>query len=387
MLRTIVSFQRDSGQLVIVIPIVIALFLGGSLLWKYLSISQTQYASIKARMDIEKNSTSAASKIQKILAGSMSAATTACQSRFSPFRNFNATTSSMDLDLAEAISCGLISSADSTELDQFKIHLTRIGAPDISSLSSKIKLIIEARSKQKQRVKIAQTSLTRSYSMRVASLGNFNVILTDPAPLSALLEAGNGSLTIYGNTYYAGSTTPIPLSNIAPLPDSATEPTVILKKIFYLRPNQIRYETESGLLDIPQFKRIFQDGIETGVLSFANPLPFEDQTSDPGPWTQKMDYQYLYSASGYPLPRLPNDTAISNTIDNPPKKYEEDKASFTSTGNVIDGFKIQKTCKKRNNQNQNHNQHRSRNNMLPRRPCNLFGLNLSLPNIALKATY
>ncbi len=395
----------NSGQIVVVLPLLLAIVLGATLLWSYIGSYGRQNAiSIKSGIELNQVVNSVHQRVKKLLitpltSGVGGADCSSLNAAFKNFRDFSKTIAGGTLpplvkkwtlsatdtdDGSELINCLLttVETGPLGILDTIQITIRPASDPDFNSFTRAVSVGISAISRQKDKPfskdgqsgeQIRTLNLTTNYLLKVARLIDYALVFPHAASFSGarinVPGATKAYLQIAGSVYVASRSEPTSLDTLLPAAVFAASTGVVFDRVVDYRAKSLSSTSAftGGSVDLSALQPIFKGGINTGVLGLDSigVLPMED----PGPyagqyqaWNQKIDY---HNGIDRPLPDLSQQVSLpSGAPPTPPSArvsavgagatqvYVDSAANFNSAPNIsigspigsATGFKLDDTC-------------------------------------------
>ncbi|MGE4233346.1 MAG: hypothetical protein AB7F43_08460 [Bacteriovoracia bacterium] len=336
---------QNSGQLAVVLPVVLTLFIGGTLMWGYVNSVQSRYSNTKIGTDMSALMVNLVSRVKHLLV--LPAGPGSCP-------NFNALKDlappldpkipppapSIALNFGTppaARACSsltngfLLTNQEAAMLSFLSITVSRIGGASNSSLSTRVRVDISATPATNIQGSLRKTyHQSYNFLLRVAMFGYFNIVMMPNISVASPLfeiDPGGGSLNVNGFVYLADrNTRTLSPDYISATTLAGTGAPIQFEKPVLARAGQISYQAANEI-DQANIQRVFKGGLETSVLTHVGTfaLPFDQAASGPA-WTSTDDYTYVQNAvpgqiSGVNARVVDNDpaTAITaNTLNTSP---------------------------------------------------------------------
>lgn len=349
------------GQLAVVVPISLTLAVGGSLLWGYLQVMNSQVIAQRSAMDAETLVNKLLFRIERLLVtpSALAECTTGGLSIFHQFRalknippptktysalspvptTFDSDPSTESNVIPSCILSGATAgTGDRKSVAAATIAISQLGDYDKSTLTSQIQVTVAVETKPidgmgAQMKRRAQK--TRRYMLRLGSMAFYTLVLrpngaaSSAAPQIDVPTALNGGIDIAGYTLHT-TTTAMDIQSVA-RQDGKTN---------FLKPVDFRAQsllTGDTIFRSDYTNTVFRRGANFGVFNGVK-MPFEAPSNagdwnDVDAWNQSLDYSYVYESTCYggsapspgcaapnmpapPLPDVGNNDELGNPMAN-----------------------------------------------------------------------
>ncbi len=322
-LATMKTFRNEHGQLAIVVPLTLAMAVGGTMLWGYQRAAHTQYAASRSSMSLDTLGKRVAGRVKYMLetgqSTSLSASCTAFQSAFiQPVRAFPVslptglpvtTVSPYVFDSVAGTvvapdDCFLMKGEDKEfYLKDFKVQVIESRPPDILSLTTELILKVDMSASVPGSAMIRGKQYSKRLLLSVGRLSNYALILngtslSEGSP-AIKFSSGSGSASILGQALVtgglSGDPSPVSFDSIAnTIATGGQDPQIALQKPVLVRATQLAPPDSATLpRDMSGLKVVFRNGIRTGVFSKdrIEALPFSDTMLSSEVWDQVYSYR------------------------------------------------------------------------------------------------
>lgn len=216
-------------------------------------------------------------------------------SKLSPFRNFSSSAAPYSINLSGAtisLPC-LLTDDEAKNVSSIKLELIEVSNdPKILSKTMRISINLKLKDHNGKNPP-RQANLSHGLTLRVASLDQFNVVLTGSS--APLIQTLGPKLTFAEAIFHANpKSLPIDAIVSAPGPDK-----VALLDTFYSRSRALSSKSKS--FDTTKLRDTFVRGIETDVLN--SPVLDQFLPHNSKAWNHGIDYYFVSNKSGYPVPQ------------------------------------------------------------------------------------
>lgn len=324
--------KASSGQMIVVVPLTIALAVMGMLMWGYVENQRKQFNFSRAYVDGEKVAGSilrrAVKMLQKPLKGI--ADTDPCASvatRLITFwdystppnpytiqfdRSGSATTWTPSTGEQDWMKC-LVSSEELEQLksqngslNKLSITMVQTGTSDLATFSSTVSVTLDAttRSRPSQNDPIHQIRMQEITPLRVSSLSQYGVVLRDGGPKPQISPSPQSKVRFQGRVFLAGKAEKS-LDQLISLPPSG----VVFEKFVEFQTSKLT--TPSLPVALEEYRSVFSEGIRLGVFQSVAKLPIEDGINPDGSdnwqeaWNHDLHWKEFNPTPGrFAMPRV-----------------------------------------------------------------------------------
>lgn len=333
---------NNTGQLVIILPISIAITVGGLAIWALMDSVNRQRINTRREKDLRAFVERVANRTKRVLAENGPAACSVTtgmpagvpvNSSFIRYRNLSyspirAAPYNLDTVNYTYIPAALGGSPAGLEncliyptedagvqplhdyVASIQITVNPIGQPDHASLTRPVAITVRAETLVNGAAGLAKKVVdhTITHPLQVPSLGKYSLVLRDQGGTSApqLNIGASANLYVMGPAFHAGkSATTLTLANLMSLTGVTVPSNIRFYDVFDVRADSI---TMSASTNTSNLQTVFRDGIVTRRMSAATSTPFlpiEDDGPNGKAWDQPMDYRFMEADNiAIPLPDL-----------------------------------------------------------------------------------
>ncbi len=324
-LETMKTLRNEHGQLAIVVPLTLAMAVGGTMLWGYQRAAHTQYAASRSSMSLDALGKRVTGRVKYMLeTGQSVAASSSCttfhNAFIQPVRAFpvslptGAPVTTVSPYVFDSVAgtvvapddCFLMKGEDKEfYLKDFKVQVIESRPPDILSLTTELILKVDMSASVPGSAMIRGKQYSKRLLLSVGRLSNYALILngtsfSEGSP-AIKFGSGTGSASILGQALItgglSGDPSPVSFDSIAnTIASGGQDPQIALQKPVHVRATQLAPPDSASLpRDMSGLKVVFRNGIRTGVFSKdrIEALPFGDTMMTGEVWDQFYSYKNI----------------------------------------------------------------------------------------------